>query len=153
MVSFFRNSNSPPSKIQSSILHSALYAFLHAESINFSNSSSNHSGFSDLMMLIISAPKLPWMSSSFDVASTTLEIPLNMFFSLLKLIIMRNCENRETCSMKRENRRTDFVYILSSDERVPSKYFERYLIRSLIAGISTTVRNSSSNPNIRMRRA
>jgi len=59
MVFLERNSNSPFSKIQSRILTSAAYAFLHAESISCSNSSSNHSGFSDLIMLIISDPKLP----------------------------------------------------------------------------------------------
>ena len=100
-------------------------------------------------MLIISAPKLPCISSSLEVASTTLEIPLNKFFSLLKDIIIRNWEKRDTCSINKENNNTDLVYILSSLLRVPSKYLLKYAIRSLIAGISTTLRNSSSNPKIR----
>jgi len=64
MVSLDRKSSSPFSKIQSKILTSAIYAFLHAESINCSNSSSNH--FGSELINIIKEENPEWFDEEFE---------------------------------------------------------------------------------------
>ena len=89
-TSFGKKSNSPSSKIQSTISLSESKASIHNFLIKSACSSANQVGFSSYIILIISIPKSPCICSSLDVASTTFETPLSMFLCLLKAIIIKN---------------------------------------------------------------